>query len=136
MIPAHVEPRHLAAAAVGASAIAVVGLFDPARHATGWPCPFRTFTGFDCPLCGATRATHHLLRGDVIAALDHNALYVAALPVVVTVGLVWLLRGRLPAWTRHAVLPWALLGVAVAFLLVRNLPVAPFAVLGADGVPQ
>lgn len=29
------------------------------------PCPFRRMTGFRCPLCGLTRATRALTRGDV-----------------------------------------------------------------------
>ncbi|HVL65207.1 MAG TPA: DUF2752 domain-containing protein, partial [Actinomycetota bacterium] len=31
----------------------------------GLPCPLKATTGIDCPLCGATRATFALLRGDV-----------------------------------------------------------------------
>ncbi len=28
-------------------------------------CPFRRMTGFRCPLCGLTRATRALTRGDI-----------------------------------------------------------------------
>lgn len=37
-------------------------------------CPFRRLTGKRCPLCGLTRATHALSRGDVGEALALNPL--------------------------------------------------------------
>jgi hypothetical protein len=38
------------------------------------PCPFRRMTGFRCPLCGLTRATRALTRGDVGKALELHPL--------------------------------------------------------------
>ena len=77
-----------------------------------------------------TRATHHLLHGDVVGAVRFNAL----LPFVLTlIALAWfdwyartigkrpVLTGRLPAWA-----PTAGIAVAVAFAAVRNLPGADF----------
>ena len=37
-------------------------------------CPFRWMTGFRCPLCGLTRATRALTRGDVSSAFALNPL--------------------------------------------------------------
>lgn len=128
---AHVERRHVAAAAAGCVALGVVGVVDPSERALTPPCPLRSLTGLDCPLCGATRATHALLRGDLATALDFNALYVAAVPVVVIVGLLWLVRGRLPAVVRDRRTAWVLLSVGVAFAVVRNLPFEPFSVLSS-----
>ena len=126
---AHVERRHVAVAAAGCAALAVVGLVDPSAQRLTLPCPLQAATGLDCPLCGATRATRALLRGDLVAALDRNALYVAVLPVVAVLALWWLRTGALPAWSRsRPVLP-AVLAVAVVFAVLRNLP--PFTVLGA-----
>ncbi len=122
MLPAHVERRHLLLAGGGCAVLAVVGLVDPSRHALGPPCPLRALTGLDCPLCGATRATHALIRGDLIAALDFNALYVLALPLAVLAGLSWLRSGTMPSFVRHPRAGWALLAVGAAFLVVRNLP--------------
>ena len=99
-------------------------------------CPLRATTGLDCPLCVATRATFALLRGDVVAALDHNALYVLGLPVVGVLVLLWLVRGRWPAWSRTAAATWSLVIVAAAFTVARNVPIDALAVLGSTGGNQ
>ncbi len=130
-LPAHLHRGHLAAAAAGGAGLVVVGLVDPSRHALGPPCPLLTLTGLNCPLCGATRATHQLLRGDVAAAVDFNALYVAALPLVVVLALFWVLQGRWPAWCAWRWARWALGAVAMLFFVLRNLPFTPFSALAA-----
>jgi hypothetical protein len=80
-------------ATVGA-AWAVVALLRPG-DAGPTPCPWRTLTGLDCPFCGSTRAAATLASGDVIGALDHNALFVLGiLPLAAVAWLVW--AGR--AW--------------------------------------
>lgn len=48
------------------------------------PCPFRRLTGLRCPLCGLTRATRALTRGDVGGAL---ALHPLAPPLWVAVAM-------------------------------------------------
>jgi hypothetical protein len=126
-LPAHVDRRHVLAAAAGCAALAVVGLIDPAERALTPPCPLRAITGLDCPLCGATRATHALLHGQLAHALDLNALYVLALPVLAAVTALWLRSGQVPGFVRRRATPWAMLAVAVAFGIVRNL--SPFTVL-------
>jgi hypothetical protein len=126
---AHVERRHLVLAAGGCVGLAVVGLVDPSRHTVTPPCPLRTMTGLDCPLCGATRATHALLQGHLVKALDFNALYVLALPIVAVLAAWWLLRGHLPAFTERPAVRWTVIAVAVLFAVARNLPA--FSVLGS-----
>jgi hypothetical protein len=80
-------------AAVGA-AWAAVALLRPG-DAGPTPCPWRTVTGLDCPFCGSTRAAATLASGDVIGALDHNALFVLGiLPLAAVAWLLW--AGR--AW--------------------------------------
>ena len=99
-------------------------------------CPLRATTGLDCPLCGATRATFALLRGDVVTALDHNALYVLGLPVVGVLVLLWLVRGRWPAWARTASATWSVVVLAAVFTVARNVPIDALAVLGSAVASQ
>jgi hypothetical protein len=126
---AHVEGRHLALAAAGCAGLAVLAFVDPNATRLGPPCPLRSMTGLDCPLCGATRATHALVHGRLGEALDFNVLYVIALPVLAVVTLYWLASGRLPAPLRRPSATWVALGIGVVFMVVRNLPA--FTVLGA-----
>jgi hypothetical protein len=113
-----------------------VAVRDPAARFLG--CPFRASTGLWCPGCGATRALHALLRGDVAGMASQNAL----LPLfLLGTGLLWLTwwrsaRGRpAPAWwgrTPPAVWVW-LGGLVIAFGVLRNLPLQPFAAMAPDG---
>ena len=130
-LPAHVERRHLVLAGSGAVALGALALIDPARTGFGPPCPLRLLTGLDCPLCGATRATRALVHGDLFTALDHNALYVLALPLLGLLVVLWLVRGRLPRWSASAPARWSLAAVAIAFAVVRNLPFDAISVLGS-----
>ena len=65
-------------------AISLLGIyffFDPGQHF--FPkCPFFWLTGLKCPGCGAQRAVHHLLHGNLSDALHANILFVAAWPYV------------------------------------------------------
>ncbi len=116
--------------AVGLTGLAAVWLIDPARW--GLPlCGLYRLTGLYCPGCGATRATHELLHGRLLAALHENALWVLALPVVCYAAASEIWRqcwGRpLPGdLTRSRTI---ILGAGVVVLLfgvLRNLPWEPF----------
>ncbi len=126
-----VRPGHAVLATAAGAALAVVGLVDPSRHRLGPPCPLRTLTGLDCPFCGATRATHALLRADLATAADFNALYVAALPVAVLALVAWVARGRWPVWTRRPAARWLAVALLVGFAVARNLPVPALQVLAS-----
>jgi hypothetical protein len=113
------------AAAVGVTAY--VGLVDPSEGGAYPFCPSRVLLGIDCPACGGLRGTHDLLNGDVVGALDHN-LMLPVLLAVFGVGLALWLRPLVGRPARPVRLPrWALvvgITVAVAFTVLRNLPVA------------
>lgn len=83
-------------AALGAVSVAwaAAAALDPGD---GGPslCPWRTLTGLDCPFCGATRAAACLAHGQLVAAMDHNALLVL---VVVPLALVAWVRWARRAW--------------------------------------
>lgn len=92
------------------------------------PCPFHWLTGIYCPGCGATRALHALVHGDMAAALAMNPLLVVALPVVVL--MLAHVAGWLPARWLGLVRrlsdarPWAVL--IISYAVLRNLPWEPF----------
>jgi len=107
-----------------ATAVAVVVFaVDPARVGLFPPCPLHHYTGLWCPGCGTTRALHQLLHGNVATAFRFNPLAISLLPVI---GYLFV-RGEedvlKPVWI------WTLLGVVVAFGVLRNIPVYPFTLL-------
>jgi hypothetical protein len=120
----------LGPAAVAVAGVGVVGftaLNDPMERSILPPCPIHATTGLWCPGCGLTRAAHHLLHGDLGAALSSNLL----LPAVVVVGLtLWwswwqTARGRTSVhWAaRVPVAAWAsFLALALLYGVARNLP--------------
>jgi hypothetical protein len=120
--------RHLALAAVLFLAVLSLLLcFDPATHALYPLCYFRKWTGWLCPGCGGLRATHQLLHGHVLAAWRLNPLFVGGLPVLAFFqGRRWVARFRGRTLPRPLGAAWFWGGclVAMAFAMVRNLPLA------------
>src|SRR5687767_15310848 len=73
--PSKVERSLAAAGALGMiGGSAAVWYFDPTKAGFFPVCPLYSLTGFACPGCGLTRGFHALFHGDLIAALDYNAL--------------------------------------------------------------
>jgi hypothetical protein len=116
----------IAVLAAGCTALAVVATRDP-EHPGHYPvCPFHSLTGLWCPGCGSLRTLHALSQGDVSTALHRNVLAIAALPFLALAWMHWLGRAvsgraRSPRTAPAAVL-WAVLGLVVAFGVLRNLP--------------
>jgi hypothetical protein len=136
-VPVAVRTRRPLAAPLLVTGALVVGCgvlraVDPSGGPT--ICPFKAWTGLDCPGCGATRAAHQLLNGHVLAALDLNAVFVLAAPLLAWWAIAWLMRVWNGPVLRVPRLSPAVLRVAVVVLLVfgvvRNLPVQPFSWLG------
>src|SRR4051794_13866197 len=82
---------------VAAAAAAVGAYYDPSQVNFFPVCPLFRLTGYACPGCGLTRGFHALFHGDVLTAMDFNAL----IPVwTVVFGYVWIsllllaIRGR------------------------------------------
>jgi hypothetical protein len=107
---------------------AYVTMADPGEGGLFLPCPFRTLTGWWCPGCGLTRATHHLFRGDLVQALRFNIFVVLVLGGLAGAWLAWTLRlagkplrqVRVPGFVYAACAT-----VLVGFAIVRNLPGVP-----------
>lgn len=120
----------VAAIAAGSGAIAY---FDPSVANFLPVCPLYTLTGFACPGCGLTRGFHALFHGDILTALDFNAL----IPVwVVIFGYLWIslmllaVRGKgLPMWPARPAFLWIFMVVLLLFGVVRNIPAWPFTIL-------
>ena len=110
-----------------------VWLFNPTTAGFFPVCPLFTMTGIACPGCGLTRGFHALFHGDVLTALDYNAL----LPIFVLL-FVYLFvsmfliaaRGRGLSFGKiHPTMIWVICFLAGAFFVARNLPFYPFTIL-------
>ncbi len=128
------QPTYLVVLALAAAA-AIVALwyFDP-RELSFPFCWLYATTGLHCPGCGATRATHELLRAHLMAALHDNGLWVLSLPLVLYTAASEVrlsLGGRpLPGNPAHRAWLWIALGAAAAvFAVLRNLPGWPWELL-------
>ena len=113
------------AAALAGTALVADVLFDPARRHVPL-CPFHAGTGWYCPLCGGLRSADALAHLQLGAAVRDNLVLVAALPLLALWWVDWVRRGRTgrPA-RRFGSAGWAAVVVlAVAFTVVRNLPMA------------
>lgn len=104
------------------AALALLYAFGPAEQAFLPPCPSHALFGLHCPACGALRAMHHLLHGDLETAFSLNPLLLLSIPVV---GLL-LLRPKL----LHArSTPWIAVILLVSYTILRNIPVWPLTFL-------
>jgi hypothetical protein len=135
-IPARPMVERLSAAAgviAMAGGSATVWAFDPTQTHLFPVCPLLALTGFACPGCGLTRAFHALFHGNIVTALDFNAL----IPIwAVVFGYLFVslvltaTRGRGLPW--RFIRPWMLFGLLVVMLtfgVLRNMPYYPFNIL-------
>jgi Protein of unknown function (DUF2752) len=122
----------LAGGAALAGAAAFVASNDPSTAGRRFPaCGFHAATGLWCPGCGLTRATHHLLTGDLAAALSSNVFTPLILVAIVASWATWTLTAfghpvrnpvlRLPAWSGPVFVV-----LLIAFGVLRNLPGDPW----------
>ncbi len=120
----------------GVAACTYVAIVDP-NGAGGYPaCPLKVMTGIDCPGCGMTRAAFALMHGDLGRALDHNLVFVIALPFLLWAVARWATASM--GWTLPSIprpsARWFGTGLALAvitFAVARNLPVEPWSWLGS-----
>ena len=127
--------RLLAAAGAGAvvSGAAAVWYFDPKTAGIFPVCPLYSLTGFACPGCGLTRGFHALFHGDILTALDHNALlpFFALLVGFGFAAMVYYaVKGRrIPVNLLHPNALWTFMILLLVFGVARNLPWYPFTIL-------
>lgn len=115
-----------AAGAVGLAALAL-HLRDPHERGSWGLCPFKALTGWDCPGCGGLRAVNDLGHGRLLDAAHSNLLFVASIPLLVGVWVLWARRSwsgagpRLsPRVVRAGAIAYAVL--AMVFTVYRNTP--------------
>lgn len=131
-------PRWSAPAAIAvcfAGAASAVWISDPTDSAAAdMPsCLVKLTTGLDCPGCGGTRAFYYLLHANLPQAVRHHAMAVLAAPFLVWLYVAWSVHkitGRrlpMPQLSSRALVVF-LVAWAV-FMVVRNIPMAPFTAL-------
>ena len=102
-------------------------LFNPATSILFPRCPFKTFTGYDCPGCGSQQAIHYLLNFEIIAAIKANLLLVLSIPLAVVFFVIAKIPHPSPTmvrWKNHFSQTKYLLIIVVAvmmFWIARNL---------------
>lgn len=118
----------LPALALCALGVAIFFVFDPTRVTFFPPCMFHEITGLDCPGCGAQRALHQLLHGNLLAALHFNAMFVLSLPLAAWLAPRLLLRGlKGEPINLNSRWLWFYVAAWIAFGVLRNVPLPVFA---------
>jgi hypothetical protein len=97
--------------------------FPPAETRFYPRCVFHAVTGLECPGCGSLRAAHSVLHGDFATAFRLNPLLFVLLPLAGLTLVVYRPAGLSAIPVKWI---WALLGLIIAFGVLRNLPFAPF----------
>lgn len=122
-----------AGVAVAAAGAGLIWYFNPSNVSFLPVCPLFKFTGFACPGCGMTRGFHALFHGDVLTALDYNALiplFVLLFGAIFGSLLLVVIRGKgLSMKLVRPTMLWGILGLLIVFGVVRNLPYYPFSFL-------
>mgnify|MGYP001182368041 FL=1 len=123
--------RVLAAAGVIAMSVgsAAVWYFDPTTAGLFPVCPLFKLTGLACPGCGLTRGFHALFHGDLMTALDYNALiplFVLIFGFFLISMMMVAIRGRgLVKLTQSPKLLFGFFVLLIVFGVLRNLPIYP-----------
>ena len=111
----------------------VVGYFNPTTAGFFPTCPFHAITGLNCPGCGLTRGFNSLFRGDILGAIQFNALlpFFAFLFVYFAFSLFLIVvRGYGLSWKIFTpTIVTAFLIFTIFFAVARNLPFYPFNLL-------
>ncbi len=96
-------------------ALAAIAAVGPVGDGVGL-CPYRNIFGVACPGCGMSRATAHLLNGDVQAALTYHPLVPLVVAQAVVGAVAWF--GHKKGWWRVSQRTVVVLGVVNVVMLV------------------
>jgi hypothetical protein len=128
--------RYIAIPVVLIGLILIYFSINPASTRLFPKCLLYVSTGIYCPGCGSQRATHALLNGNILTALNHNVLFIVGLGIIgyhllVTALNKWFGR-KIFNYLYHPKVPLILLGIVIAFWILRNIPFGPFNWLAPD----
>ncbi|MCI0351413.1 MAG: DUF2752 domain-containing protein [Acidobacteriales bacterium] len=110
---------------VAAAICGLVLAFPPQQYSFYPVCPIYHWTGLLCPGCGATRALHALLHGELVAAFLLNPLLVLLAPGIAGLSLRQLAcairDGNFPNLSFGNRPVFAMVAVSTVFGMIRNL---------------
>ena len=110
-----------------------VAYFNPVSAGFFPQCPLYQATGFACPGCGLTRGFHALFHGDILGALDYNALipfYSFFFGYLLLSMIFTVVRGHGLSWKIFKPkLMYGFMVLIFVFAIIRNLPYYPFNLL-------
>ena len=78
--------------------IIMAGIFyyfaDPEKSVFMPKCPMKMITGWQCPSCGAQRAIHAFLHGNIYEAIAYNFFFIIAIPFLLITAYAVFMRKR------------------------------------------
>ncbi|PCE64889.1 hypothetical protein B7P33_06920 [Sediminicola luteus] len=122
---------------IGVLLIIVVPLYfyaDPADF-DGWfpKCPVYQATGIYCAGCGSQRAIHDLLHFRIVDSISHNVLIIPAFLIILYHYYQKFQEKRngspKPNFLYHPKAPMIIFVIIMVFMILRNIPTAPFTYL-------
>uniref|UniRef100_UPI004055EB1F DUF2752 domain-containing protein n=1 Tax=Alistipes sp. TaxID=1872444 RepID=UPI004055EB1F len=100
--------------------------FDPSSSRLAPKCPFKFFTGLDCPGCGSQRALHALLQGNFVEAFWYNPFLWLVMPYLLALLLTMFLgegtSRTLYSWLRSRTIVYLYLLMFLFWWVFRNTP--------------
>ena len=114
----------LVAMAIAAIAAVLYYRFSP----TAWwfpQCPVKLLTGLSCPSCGAQRAFHALLHGEVGKALSFNYFFLLSIPYLLLACVALVLKKHdkwraVTGFIEGKVLAWIYVACFLLWFVMRN----------------
>ena len=128
--PRWVAPLAVATCFAGAASWVLISNPTDVGAADPPSCLVKLTTGLDCPGCGGTRAFYYLLHGNLPEAARYHAMAVFAAPFLVWLYLAWAIKSvtgrQIPVPRIGAKSISVFLGAWAVFMVIRNIPIAPF----------
>lgn len=98
-------------------------------------CGLYKMTGFLCPGCGGQRAFHHLLHGEIISALKHNAIFILGFPFLAYLYFacvkIYIFKDEKyhNSFVFSSSFGYSFIIILLVYFIIRNIPIWPFTYL-------